>query len=87
MNCDRCGIEVDITVIQKRQTRGSTNKNCQDCNYRKKKESDCKPWTGEVDDNWNPIDNYDRLYLPGLRTCGHKDCVNPKHIEQLRMAG
>jgi hypothetical protein len=40
----------------------------------------CLAWRGELDDNLNPIDKRGRLHLPGHRTCGHKDCVNPNHI-------
>ena len=28
----------------------------------------------------NPIDRKLRLYIPGVRVCGHKDCVNKDHI-------
>jgi hypothetical protein len=44
----------------------------------------CRPWRGEVDEDWNPIDHNLKLYLPGVRTCGHKDCVNKQHIIQSR---
>ena len=82
MNCSRCGIHIDITVIEKRQARGNNNTNCSDCNAKplKKTPDNCIPWTGEVDDDWNPIDQYGRPHRPGVRTCGHKDCVNRNHI-------
>lgn len=35
---------------------------------------------GEVDDDFNPMTKEGKLYLPGLRTCGHKDCVRKAHI-------
>ena len=40
----------------------------------------CRPWRGEVDEDFNPIDRNLKLYLPGIRVCGHKDCVNKDHI-------
>lgn len=42
---------------------------------------DCTPYTGELDDLWRPITETGELYLPGNRLCGHKDCINPDHIE------
>ena len=40
----------------------------------------CEPWLGRVNDDLDPIDDTGALFLPGLRTCGHRDCVNVKHI-------
>ena len=40
----------------------------------------CEPWAGSVDVDLNPIDETGALVIPGLRTCGHRDCVNPKHV-------
>lgn len=85
MNCERCGIEIDEIIIYKRQLRGDENKNCLDCRMKPKKEikynkERCTPWQGEVDDDFNPIDKKGKLYLPGIRTCGHKDCVKQSHI-------
>ncbi len=82
MNCDRCGIYIDPTIIIKREARGSNNRNCSDCNAKptKKLATKCQPWSGELDDDWNPIDAYGRLQKPGIRTCGHKDCMNRNHI-------
>lgn len=39
----------------------------------------CKSWTGDYDDQDNPIKN-GKLYLPGVRICGFRDCVNVIHI-------
>ncbi len=33
-----------------------------------------------MNDNLDPVDESGALVLPGLRTCGHRDCVNPKHV-------
>lgn len=44
---------------------------------------DCVSHTGLYDDWDNPLDEKGRPYLPGKRFCGHRDCVNPDHIEGL----
>jgi hypothetical protein len=85
MNCPRCGIEVDQDTLNSRVSRGQTDKHCKDCRMRptfqlKNNKIICLPWRGEVDEDLNPIDNKGRPYLPGLRTCGFKDCVNKQHI-------
>jgi hypothetical protein len=41
---------------------------------------ECRAWNGEIDDNWNPIDENGELYRPGERICGAKDCVDIHHI-------
>jgi hypothetical protein len=82
MNCERCGIQIDIKIIDKRVSRGNNNRNCSDCNAKptKKMATKCQPWTGEVDDDLNPVDSSGRPYRPGIRSCGYKDCVNRNHI-------
>jgi hypothetical protein len=40
----------------------------------------CIPHKGEVNDSWQPIDDAGELFRPGLRVCGFKDCISPKHI-------
>ena len=85
MNCNRCGIEVSEAAIERRKARGTYDGKCADCrngqaNEIKYNGTVCRPWRGEVDEDFNPIDRNLKLYLPGLRTCGHKDCVNKEHI-------
>jgi hypothetical protein len=41
---------------------------------------ECLAWNGEIDDNWNPIDENGDLYRPGERICGAKDCVDVNHV-------
>jgi hypothetical protein len=86
MNCERCGIEINYKTIEQRRVRGRIDGRCSDCrvgpaNEIKYNGSVCRPWRGEVDEDLNPIDRKLRLYLPGVRTCGHKDCVNKDHID------
>jgi hypothetical protein len=85
MNCERCGIEIDNKTIERRRARGQEDQRCSDCRVQHLYEINyngtiCRPWRGEVDEDLNPIDQKLRLYRPGLRTCGHKDCVNKEHI-------
>lgn len=85
MNCERCGIWIEESVIYKREARGVTDHLCKDCNAKPAREvkynnERCSAWWGEVDEDWNPIDAYGRPYLPGIRKCGHKDCVKKSHI-------
>jgi hypothetical protein len=57
-------------------------------NTRKKKRMDhpdlgiifCAIWDGDLNEDWLPIDDEGKLFLPGLRICGLKDCVNTTHI-------
>lgn len=39
----------------------------------------CHPWHGDFDEEDNPM-RFGRLYLPGPRSCGHRDCVARAHI-------
>jgi hypothetical protein len=39
----------------------------------------CIPWRGGFDENDNPI-KAGQLYLPGVRICNHRDCVQDSHI-------
>ena len=85
MNCNRCGMELSEGSVERRKARGTYDGRCPDCRGHVSRElkydgEPCRPWVGEVDEDFNPIDGKLRLYLPGARTCGHKDCVNKKHI-------
>lgn len=85
MNCSRCGIKISDASIERRKARGTFDGRCQDCRGHKSNELKydgevCRPWRGEVDEDLNPIDRKLRLYLPGVRVCGHKDCVSKEHI-------
>jgi hypothetical protein len=78
-------MEVSEAAIERRKARGTYDGLCSDCRNGRATEikyngEPCRPWRGEVDEDWNPIDQKLRLYLPGVRTCGHKDCVNKQHV-------
>lgn len=39
----------------------------------------CIPWRFGFDEFDNPLRD-GVLFLPGVRVCGHRDCVNPLHV-------
>jgi hypothetical protein len=78
-------MEVSEAAVERRKARGTYDGKCSDCrngmaNEIKYDGKVCRPWRGEVDEDLNPIDRNLKLYLPGIRVCGHKDCVNKDHI-------
>jgi hypothetical protein len=78
-------MEVSEAAVERRKARGTYDGKCSDCrngmaNEIKYDGKVCRPWRGEVDEHFNPIDRNLKLYLPGVRVCGHKDCVNKDHI-------
>ena len=85
MDCERCGMNVSEAAVERRKARGTYDGLCADCRNGRANEikyngTVCRPWRGEVDEDFNPVDRNLKPYLPGLRTCGHKDCVNKEHI-------
>jgi hypothetical protein len=40
----------------------------------------CIPYDGDLDDQWRPITKTGELFMPGPRSCKHKDCINPEHV-------
>lgn len=86
MNCNRCGIEITEGAVERRKARGTYDGRCHDCRITRPQHqikydgNVCQPWRGRVDEDLNPIDEKLKPYLPGKRTCGHKDCVNRQHV-------
>lgn len=39
----------------------------------------CEAWQGDFDEWENPIKDGE-LFMPGLRTCNHRDCVSVDHV-------
>lgn len=39
----------------------------------------CTPWQGAFDQDDNPLQD-GQLFMPGPRSCGKRDCVNPAHV-------
>ena len=85
MYCNRCGIEFSKDIASKRKERNQLHLDCTDCTMRPTKHlvkdgEWCRPHQGEVDDLLRPLDENGRLYKPGMRTCGHSDCVRGSHV-------
>jgi hypothetical protein len=43
----------------------------------------CLPWQGMFVNEVTPIFDDGREVLPGVRSCGHSDCVNGNHISEI----
>lgn len=74
--CIRCG----VVLTDKRRK----DDYCVDCRMKPAKtvpfgDDVCIPWRGEFDEDDNPL-KFGRPYLEGVRTCQHRDCVNPNHL-------
>jgi hypothetical protein len=84
VNCNRCGILIAESVIERRRARGNMSTTCQDCTAKKTKRIKyngdyCEPHHGAFTDDDEPLDDYGNRILPGPRVCNHKDCVRPSH--------
>lgn len=83
--CDRCGIEWKFHQKYLRRWEYNTDL-CPDCRRKPvtscgPADDYCTPWQGDVDlDTFAPLDKDGNLYRPGIRICGHADCVRPKHL-------
>ena len=94
VNCSICGHPLSMDAYWKRVSRNLPDADeCKDCRDLKKAPAKevrvnhpvlgqifCIPHKGELDANWNPIDSKGRLYVPGVRICGNKDCVKRDHV-------
>ena len=84
LTCRRCGF-TEFVPADKRKRKDEL---CADCrrkpaktiNYSDDKSvKPCKPWNGSFDAQDNPVDA-GRLFMPGKRVCGHRDCIEVTHI-------
>jgi hypothetical protein len=91
MFCDRCGQIIPKSTWEKAKSRNKPDwDHCQDCKATPKQrlivnhpilgKIECYPYDGELDELWRPINAVGDLYKPGERLCGHKDCINSRHI-------
>ena len=92
--CSACLIPIDEDALFKRIARGAVNADqCEDCrDYGKPIKAQytwqhpvlgkicCVPHKGEVDNDFRPLNKAGRLYMPGERICGLKDCVKRAHV-------
>lgn len=81
VECRRCGLKWVVTSDKK----DARDLLCKSCRQGRQKVIQygnlrCKPYEGDLNDDLQPIDKNGDLYLPGVRSCGHLDCVNPQHI-------
>lgn len=77
--CVRCGFRWEIFAKKNNLTA-----KCESCKANRKEKivyngDICFPWLGDFDREDRPMLN-DELYLPGLRLCKHRDCINVNHI-------
>lgn len=79
--CKRCGFTEFVAADRRRHGSGL----CVDCRVRPARRisyglsEPCLPWFGEFDEFDNPL-LFGVLVLPGVRVCGHRDCVEPLHV-------
>jgi len=89
--CDQCGQGIPLTTIEKRKSRNDPDWGlCIDCTREPVRQITynhpvlgtifCYPHLGDVDELWRPLDAEGKLFRPGERICGHKDCTNTSHI-------
>ena len=82
--CDRCGF-----VWHRSQPR-FVDGLCSSCTaldgrVLAPRRSTCQPWQGTfAPDDITPVDNNGAPVFPGIRICGNRDCVTPKHIKKER---
>jgi DNA-directed RNA polymerase subunit RPC12/RpoP len=81
--CNRCG---HIWRVKMDELKSGVR--CADCRMGqslivKYGNTKCLPWQGEFDSETLTRPIYeDKPVLPGIRNCGHLDCVNPEHIKK-----
>jgi hypothetical protein len=92
--CTKCGIEHNQANVFKRIERKAVNPTwCRDCrddrteirrdykwNHPVLGRISCWLWIHDLNDDWHPIDENGKLFRPGERLCGLKDCVRQTHI-------
>ena len=85
MVCEKCGIGEESKAMQKYAAR--TGKLwCESCRAPRRRfikydtGQVCEAWQGDFDEWDNPVLDGE-LFLPGIRMCNHRDCVNVEHIQ------
>lgn len=81
IECRRCGFQWAVS----NEKRGRKDLLCVSCrmkpaNMLQYGKLRCIPHKGALDSELNPIDNLGQLVVPGVRVCGHRDCVNDAHV-------
>lgn len=81
--CTQCGKQFAYPASYLRRDSFDPTK-CSDCKAKpvlkvKYGNDYCEPWHGHYDLEDRPIKDGE-LYRPGVRKCGHSDCIRPSHI-------
>ena len=79
--CRKCGFKWVVAT----KSRGRKDLLCVSCRAKPQKtiqygQLRCMPHLGDLDSQLRPVSDSGELLLPGVRFCGHSDCVNPKHV-------
>lgn len=84
MVCVRCGIVEDSIRMQKRKDR-KIELLCRSCVLKPAKTVQtafgrCIPWKGDFTAQDEPLNKDGSKFLPGVRACKNRDCVNREHL-------
>lgn len=80
IRCERCGFEWQLNSSRQKTIL------CVSCRAKKVQtvhtaKGKCIPWHGGfAADDVTPLDDDGTPVLPGIRVCGHQDCVRSDHI-------
>lgn len=76
--CERCGIMWEPGNRKRAKW-------CPSCRTRRSSTvGDCIPWQGNFGyDMVTPVTDTGQIVKPGVRLCGHADCVNSGHIVKI----
>jgi len=82
--CERCGYDFEYPSNYTAGNRTFDGSLCVSCKAKPKVQvrygdDYCTPWHGDYDLDDNPIKD-GKLWKPGIRTCGHTDCVRASHV-------
>ena len=82
--CERCGYLLTEAQLKHFQLH-KMELLCKSCTAKpsnqvgQSKDDYCKPHQGDFDYDDNPMKN-GKLFRPGVRKCGHSDCIRTSHI-------
>jgi hypothetical protein len=80
VECERCGFEWTVKSVRRRALL------CASCRAQRVQtvhtdSGKCIPWSGHyAADEITPVDDDGSPVLPGVRSCGHTDCVYVGHV-------
>lgn len=90
LQCEKCGLDdsSELEFFERRRERHQEIL-CRSCLARpvrsvKTAYGICRPHRGAFDQEENPLDRWGRLFRPGLRLCGYRDCIEPSHVVPMK---